>query len=306
MVLKPEQFQIIGPEKHNKLVPCRELTQKTGKKCLRYKKEMPYKSIIMLILLILSTLMAECIMTHDPSYMDLANTNIAPCKDFYFGTDAMGRDLFSMIWYGGRISLFIGIAATIISTSIGIVYGTLSAFACEKLDDYMMRFTEIILSVPSILLILFLQGIIGQATPISIAIVIGITRWIPIAKVVRTEVCKLKNMDYVLASKIAGGSFFHILKCHLIPNFMPSIMFMVITDVGTAIGTESTLSFLGLGLPLEIISWGSMLSLAKEAILSNYWWVMAIPGMFLVVTLVCMTHIGHHIQNVNNKRCSHL
>jgi len=302
MVLKAEQFQIIGAEckKHpNNCVS-------HAKHCSKQKKDMPYKSMIVLGILLISCLMAEIIMTHDPKFMDLANTNIAPNKEFYFGTDAMGRDLFSMIWYGGRISLFIGIFATLISTSIGVIYGTISAFACRKLDDFLMRFTEIILSIPSILLILFLQGIIGQATPISIAIVIGITRWIPIAKIVRSEVKQLKNMDYVLASKIAGGSFFHILKKHLLPNFMPSIMFMVVTDIGTAIGIESTLSFLGLGLPLDVISWGSMLSLAKEAVLSNHWWVMAIPGMFLVITLICMTHIGHHIQNINNKRCSHL
>lgn len=114
--------------------------------------------------------------------------------------------------------------------------------------------------------------------------------------------------DYIpnLAAKSMGGGFFYVLKQHLLPNFVASIMFMVVTNIGAAIGTESTLSFLGIGLPIEIVSWGSMLSLSEEALLSNRWWIILIPGIFLVTTLVCITNIGNYIRKNNNKKSSNL
>lgn len=269
-------------------------------------KNMPYISVGILILIILCCCFNKQVMNHDPKYMDLINSSLSPNKKFYFGTDSMGRDIFSMIWYGGKISLFIGILSTIISTFIGIVYGSISGIASELIDDIMMRLTEIILSIPSILVIIFVQAILGKSTPISISIVIGITSWMNIAKVVRSEVRQIRNSEYILAARTMGGSYMYIIYQHLVPNFISSIMFMVVTNIGTAIGTESTLSFLGIGLPLEIISWGSMLSLSEQSLLTNQWWVILIPGIFLVTTLVCITNIGNYIRKLNNKKLSNI
>lgn len=269
-------------------------------------KNIPYISVGILILIILCCCFNKQVMNHDPKYMDLINSSLSPNKKFYFGTDSMGRDIFSMIWYGGKISLFIGILSTIISTFIGIVYGSISGIASELIDDIMMRLTEIILSIPSILVIIFVQAILGKSTPISISIVIGITSWMNIAKVVRSEVRQIRNSEYILAARTMGGSYMYIIYQHLVPNFISSIMFMVVTNIGTAIGTESTLSFLGIGLPLEIISWGSMLSLSEQSLLTNQWWVILIPGIFLVTTLVCITNIGNYIRKLNNKKLSNI
>lgn len=269
-------------------------------------KNIPYISIGILILIILCCCFNKQVMNHDPKYMDLINSSLSPNKEFYFGTDSMGRDIFSMIWYGGKISLFIGILSTTISTFIGIVYGSISGIASELIDDIMMRLTEIILSIPSILVIIFVQAILGKSTPISISIVIGITSWMNISKVVRSEVRQIRNSEYILAAKTMGGSYIYIIYQHLVPNFISSIMFMVVTNIGTAIGTESTLSFLGIGLPLEIISWGSMLSLSEQSLLTNQWWVILIPGIFLVTTLVCITNIGNYIRKLNNKKVSNI
>lgn len=269
-------------------------------------KDKPYISIIVLSIITIGCIFSSLIMNHDPIYMDLINSNIAPNEKFYFGTDSMGRDVFSMIWYGGKVSLFIGILSTIISTFIAVLYGSISGVSCEIVDDTMMRFTEIVISIPSILIIIFVQAMLGNSTPISISIVIGITSWMNISKIVRSEVRQIRNSDYILASKCMGGSFTHIVIKHLIPNFISSIMFMVVANIGSAIATESTLSFLGLGLPLEIVSWGSMLSLAEEALLTNQWWIILIPGIFLVITLVCITNIGNYIRKSNNKKSSNL
>ncbi len=171
-------------------------------------------------------------MTKGPTYLDLAHCSTAPCREFLFGTDTMGRDIFSMIWYGGRLSLFIGVSSTVIST--------------------------------------------------------------------------LLASEYVIAAKCMGGSFFHILRCHLAPNFFSSILFMVVMNVRSAIIAESTLSFMGLGLPIEVVTWGSMLSLAEKALMTDAWWILLIPGAFLVVTLLCITTLGDYLRSRTSRKESNL
>ena len=273
---------------------------------VRRAKDFPWISVILLSIIVLCCLFAEVIMTKNPSYLDLQNYNIAPNSEFLFGTDTLGRDIFSGIWYGGRISITIGFLATVISTFIAVVYGSVSGIAPIWLDTLMMRFTEIFLSVPGLLLVLFLQAILGEANVITLSIVIGVTSWASIAKIIRTEVRQIRNSEYVVASRCMGGKFFHILRKHLAPNFIASIMFMVVMNVRGAIGSESTLSFMGMGLPLEVISWGSMLSLSEKALLSGSWWIILIPGTFLVTLLMCLTNIGNYLRKSTNHKESNL
>ena len=275
-------------------------------KKVRRLKGFPWISVILMAAIVLCCLFAEVIMTKDPGYLDLKNFNVAPNGEFLFGTDTLGRDIFSGIWYGGRISIMIGFLATVISTFIAVVYGSVSGIAPQWLDTLMMRFTEIFLSVPGLLLVLFLQAILGEANVLTLSIVIGVTSWASIAKVIRTEVRQIRNSEYVVASKCMGGKFFHILGRHLAPNFIASIMFMVVMNVRGAIGAESTLSFMGMGLPLEIISWGSMLSLAEKALLTDSWWIILIPGIFLVTLLMCLTNIGNYLRKAANRKESNL
>ena len=273
---------------------------------VRRAKDFPWISVILLSIIVLCCLFAEVIMTKNPSYLDLKNYNVAPNSEFLFGTDTLGRDIFSGIWYGGRISITIGFLATLISTFIAVVYGSISGISPVWLDTLMMRFTEIFLSVPGLLLVLFLQAILGEANVITLSIVIGVTSWASIAKIIRTEVRQIRNSEYVVASRCMGGKFFHILGKHLAPNFIASIMFMVVMNVRGAIGSESTLSFMGMGLPLEVISWGSMLSLSEKALLSGSWWIILIPGAFLVTLLMCLTNIGNYLRKAANRKESNL
>ena len=275
------------------------------KKINRFR-DFPWISVILLGIIVLCCLFAEVLMTKDPGYLDLKNFNVAPNGEFLFGTDTLGRDIFSGIWYGGRISITIGFLATLISTFIAVVYGSVSGIAPQWLDTLMMRFTEIFLSVPALLLVLFLQAILGQANVLTLSFVIGVTGWAGIAKIIRTEVRQIRSSEYVVASKCMGGRFFHILRKHLAPNFIASIMFMVVMNVRGAIGAESTLSFMGMGLPLEVISWGSMLSLAEKALLSGSWWIILIPGLFLVTLLMCLTNIGNYLRKNANRKESNL
>lgn len=270
------------------------------------RQKRPVLSLTVLGLLVLGCLAAPLIAPGDPGYLNLLHTSQAPGGEFLFGTDAMGRDLFRCIWHGGRVSLFIGFLSTLISTAIAVVYGAVSGVSSPGVDSAMMRLTEILLSVPELLTVLFLQAIWGVATPVSIAVIIGLTSWYSIAKVVRTEVRQLRGSEYVIASRAMGGRFAHILGQHLAPNFLSSIMFMVVMNVRSAIVAESTLSFLGMGLPIGTVSWGSMLSLSERALMTGSWWVILIPGAFLVALLLSLTEIGNWLRREGSRRESNL
>ena len=293
-------------ERAFELTGIRSIQETVPEKKKKWYQGKPMVSVAILLLIVLGCVCVEWIMTKDPTYMDLLNYNKAPNREFLFGTDTMGRDIFSMIWYGGRISLIIGGLSTVISTLIAMIVGAFSGMAPAWLDEALMRFTEIFLSVPSLLLIILLQAIMGKATVLSLSFVIGVTSWTSIAKVVRTEVRQIRNSEFVIASRCMGGGFFHILWKHLAPNFFSSIMFMVIMNVRTAMMSEATLSFMGIGLPVEIITWGSMLSLAEKALMTGSWWIILIPGLFLVVTVLCLTNIGNACRQQANRKESNL
>lgn len=272
----------------------------------RLGRDFPWVSAGILLVIALGCLLAPWLTGKDPAYLHLDHFCTAPCREFLFGTDTLGRDIFAGIWYGGRVSLAIGFLATAISTGIAILYGSISGIGPDWLDRGMMRFLELFLSVPGLLLVLFLQAILGQANVVSLSVVIGCTGWAGMAKVIRTEVRQLRRSGYVVAAKCMGGSFFHILGLHLAPNFVSSIMFMVVMNVRGAISTESTLSFLGMGLPLEVISWGSMLSLAENALTRRAWWMILIPGLFLVALLLSLTELGNYLRSQTNRKESNL
>ncbi len=255
---------------------------------------------------VLGCLLLPLLLSGDPAHMDLAHCNVPPCRAFFFGTDAMGRDIFDMIWSGGRLSLSIGAGAAAVSTGFAILFGAASGCAPKWLDALLMRLAELLLSVPSLLLVVLLQAVLGGASPLSLSLVIGLTGWTTMAKVVRTQVRQLRDSEYILASRCMGGGFFHILRRHLVPGFVSPVMFMSVMSVRSAIAAESTLSFMGMGLPLKTPTWGSMLSLAERALLTGAWWVILIPGGFLVVTLLALTGVGNALRQAVNRKESNL
>ena len=256
----------------------------------------PYISVTVLTVIVAGCIIGSIVYSDSAYYMQLSEISTAPGRGHIFGTDTLGRDLFSVIWCGGRISLTVGLLATLISTAIAVVYGAAAGLASQRVDDMMMRLTEILMSVPQMLFVMFLQAIMGDANVISISVVIGITGWMAVAKMVRSEVRQLRSSGFVMAARSMGGGFFYILYRHLMPNFMSAVMFMIVTNIGGAISMEATLSFLGLGLPAEVVSWGSLMSLSQRAMLSGAWWILMIPGIFMVITLICITEIGEYLR----------
>ncbi len=290
---------------------CTEWIKKqiSGRKQILHKKQKKQQHTPVLSFVLLGILIVGCLCANlfckDPSYMDLANFSLAPCHEFFFGTDTLGRDLFSCIWHGGRISLTIGFLSSALSTIIAVVYGTASALAPAWLDRLFMRIVDLLFAVPSLILILFVQAAVGKSV-LAMSVAIGVCSWFSMAKVVRTQVRTVKQESFVVASQCMGGGFFHILYWHLAPNFLPSILFMIIMNVRNAIAEESTLSFLGLGLPIETISWGSMLALAQNAFVMRAWWMILFPGIFLIVLFLCLTEIGNWCRERQNHKLRQL
>lgn len=281
-------------------------SQSTQQVWYQHVRAWPIMSMLILAVIIICCGAASSLANHDPTQFYLNHLNEPPGTAFYFGTDSLGRDIYSIIWYGGRLSLCIGFLGMVVSSCIGIFYGCLSGTAPAWLDNLLMRTAELISSIPSILLLLLLLAFIDTPNVVSMAVVIGVTSWMNLARMVRSEVRQIRNSDYVLACRCMGGGFFRIIRYHLLPNFLPAILFMIISSMGSTILMESTLSFLGLGLPVELVSWGSMLSLSQRALLTNSWWVILIPGLFIIVTLICITNIGHYLRHTVNRNESNL
>lgn len=191
-------------------------------------------------------------------------------------------------------------------TLIGVSYGCLSGVASGVVDSAMMRAVELLQSVPGPSVPAADPFPHGKPNELTIALVIGVTGWFALSRIVRSEVRQIRNSEYILASRCMGARFPFIMRKHLIPNFVSAIMFVVISSISTSMAMEATLSFLGLGLPVDVLSWGSMLALADRALLLNSWWVILIPGVFLVVTLLSITSIGHYFRKRSNQGPSNL
>lgn len=269
-------------------------------------KGKPILSLLFLLMIVAGCICAPLLETHDAHAFYLRNVNQPPNPEFLFGTDTLGRDLYSMMWYGGRTSIVIGVLGAAIIAAIGTIYGCVSGTSGERMDSVLMRITEICGSIPSLLFVLILSAVLDATDVLRLSIVIGVTGWFGLSRIVRSEVRQIRNNEYVLYARCTGGSFLYAMGQHLIPNFVSAIMFCVISSISSCITTETTLSFLGLGLPVDVISWGSMLSLADKALVMKSWWVILFPGLFLVTTLMCMTNLGSYFRQEVNRKPSNL
>ncbi|MEJ8555072.1 ABC transporter permease [Tepidibacter sp. Z1-5] len=295
------EFTPIGVLRENK----KEEKKRWSFKNLKLKQNI-FLSPLVLFIIVFLCILAPLITNINPANMELSKVFTSPCRESIFGTDHLGRDIFSRVLYGGRISITIGVLSMVISTLIGAAYGSVSGYFGGRIDNYMMRFIDIMISIPSLLIMTLIQAILQSNNVSSIVFVIAITSWMNIAKIVRSEVIEIKQREFVLASKIMGADFIHITKKHLIPNFMPAIIYMSAINSANAIMSETTLSFLGLGLPIDVPSWGSMLMDAQKSILLNKWWVALFPGVFMISTIFCITNIGEYIRVKSNRKFNNI
>ncbi len=236
--------------------------------------------------------------TYFETHLQLKNT--PPCREFWFGTDELGRDLFTRVWWGARISLFVGIMASLIDLWIGVFYGAFSGLIGGKLDELMMRLADILYSIPYLLVVILLMVIIGSGIT-TIIIALTITGWISMARIVRSQILQLRQMDFVKAAIALGASKSRILLYHLIPNCMGPIIVTVTLTIPSAIFAEAFLSFLGLGVQAPIASWGTMANDGLSA-LRYYPWRLFFPAGFISVTMLCFNLVGDGLRDAFDPR----
>jgi len=225
-----------------------------------------------------------------------------PSAEHWLGTDELGRDIFSQFLLGARISLLVGITATLIAMIVGSVIGLISGFAGGFTDVFLMRITDFFLVLPTIPLVIVLAAIFGTNLAIII-LVIGLTAWPPIARIVRSQVLSLRERQFVTRVHSMGSSSVRIIGVHILPNVAPLIFANAVLVVAGCILAEATLAFLGLGDPTEI-SWGSMLHFAfvSGAVGRGAWWYFLTPGLGIVVVVLGFTIAGNSLDRILNPR----
>lgn len=227
--------------------------------------------------------------------LHLAMKNQPPSAEFWFGTDDLGRDIFTRIWYGARISLCVGLLAACIDLVIGLLWGGISGLAGGRLDEALMRCADILHSLPYLLIVILMTIALGSGLA-SLLAAITLTGWITMARIVRGQMLLLKEMDYVIAAKAMGANQARLLFKHLLPNAAGPILITLTLTVPSAIFAEAFLSFLGLGIQAPLASWGTMANEGLPA-LQFYPWRLFFPAFFISLTMLAFHLIGEGLKS---------
>lgn len=261
---------------------------------------MAFAGLIFIAVMIVFAVFAGVIAPYSPERIDTKNVLASPSGAHLFGTDTLGRDIFSRIVYGSRISLSIGFIAVGIAILIGLVVGSIAGYYGGRIDTVLMRFVDIMLCFPTFFLILAVIAIL-EPSIFNIMAVIGATSWMGVARLVRAEVLTLKERDYVTASRIMGASDYRIIVKHLIPNAIGPVLVSATLGIGGAILVESALSFLGIGVQPPTPSWGNILMDGKST-LGVAWWLTIFPGLFITLTVLSYNLLGEGLRDILEPR----
>ncbi|WP_243543882.1 ABC transporter permease [Pseudodesulfovibrio tunisiensis] len=248
----------------------------------------------------LAALLAPYVAPYDPNVIDVNALLAAPGPDHLMGTDALGRDVFSRILFGGRVSLWVGFVAVGIATSIGLFLGLVAGYFGRLADEVIMRLVDIMLCFPSFFLILAVIAFLEPSLT-NIMVVIGLTGWMGVARLVRAETLSIRERDYVLAARAAGAGPARIILRHILPNAVAPVLVSATLGVAGAILVESSLSFLGLGVQPPDASWGNMLMEGKE-VLGIAWWLSVFPGLAILFTVLGYNLLGESLRDLLDPR----
>ena len=260
------------------------------------QNKMAVLSAMLLILLVLSAVFAPVLTPYDPVIGDISQRLQPPSGAHWLGTDEMGRDVLTRLLYGARVSLAVGVVPTLISMAIGIVIGMISGYFGGKIDYILMRLADVVLAFPSLLLAMVIMYVLGGSV-FNIFLALALVGWASVARVARSETISLKESEYIEAARSIGVKPFRIILQHILPNCVPSLIVLFTLNVPSAILSESSLSFLGVGIQLPNSSWGLMVNMGRQFLYNAPWISLAPSAAIMLVVLAC-NFLGDGLRDV--------
>jgi peptide/nickel transport system permease protein len=267
------------------------------------KNHLAMGGLVVMLLLYLVTLLTPLIAPFDPAAQGdiIASRYLSPSSQHWMGTDKFGRDIFSRVLYGARISLSIGFIAVAISITLGTLVGALSGYFGGWVDGVLMRFTDMMLAFPRLVLLIVIIAMFENYSIWLVVVVLGLTGWMGTSRIVRGEVLSLREREFVQAARALGMNDLRIITRHVIPNTMAPVIVSATLGIGLTILTEASLSFLGLGVQPPTPSWGNMVSDGRDA-LTQAWWIATFPGLAIVLTVVAFNLLGDGLRDALDPR----
>lgn len=253
-------------------------------------------AFFLLCAMILMTIIVPMVSPYDYSKQDLPSRKQWPSAAHWFGTDDLGRDLFTRVWQGGRVSITIGVIGSLVVAVIGCIYGGIAAYFGGWVDMLMMRIVEVLSSVPNLLVVIMLSIVLDSSSIPTLLFAMTITGWCPIARLVRSQMLQISRSEYVMAARVMGVSPLNIVVRHMIPNTISIIIVNITFRIPGFIFSEAFLSYVGLGVQPPNTSWGALASAGQNSILF-YPYMMLFPSLFIALTMLCFTLMGDGLRD---------
>ena len=271
------------------------------------KASLPVKIGLLIILIwVLTAVFAPLLTEYDPSKADITNSFLPPAfceggvREHPLGTDEVGRDIYARLVYGSRISLIVAILSGMVSMVIGTIAGMLAGYFGGAIDNLLMRLVDVMNAFPFMFMALCFMVALGSGLG-NIVLVLGITGWVPYARTVRAEVLSIRKRDFIVAAEIAGCSSGRLIFTHIFPNIIDSAIVITTMQMANTILSEASLTFLGMGLPADIPSWGQMISSGRSYIYTDFWLTL-IPGLAIFLVSLSINFVGDWVRDLRDPR----
>lgn len=267
-----------------------------------FTNKLSFLGTLYILLLVVLALFTPLVAPYDYAFQDLSLGPSGPSGKHWLGTDSLGRDLLTRMMYGSRISLMVGLMATLVALIIGVFWGTLAGFSGGRVDAFMMRIVDVLYGIPFIILIILLMVIFGRNL-ILLFMAIGAVEWLTMARIVRSQVRGISKQEYVLAAEAMGVKKWGIISRHIIPNAIGPVIVYATLTVPQIMLLEAFLSFLGLGVQAPMSSWGILIRDGAVS-MEEYWWLLLFPSIAFSLTLFSLNFIGDGLRDALDPRTS--
>jgi len=295
--IPPGMFQIIGIDKQDNEILARPRIGYWSDAWRRLKKNrIAFLALIILGLLILMVIIGPGISGYSFEEIDSIAINQTPSSAHWFGTDALGRDMFARVWQAGRVSIIIGITGAVVASVVGCLYGGIAAYFGGAVDDVMMRIVEALLSIPYLLIVILISVVLDSKSIWTMLLALTLTGWCSIARLVRGKMRELKSQEFILAATALGVSPVRIVIKHMIPNTIGMIIVAITFDIPGYIFSEAFLSYIGLGIQAPSTSWGALASAAQQTFMF-YPYQMFFPALMIALTMLSFTLLGDGLRD---------